>query len=52
MLAGYYDAGVGNFKRWDDAARGVPKVIGFMYTTWANNYDDLEKYGKLMLGKD
>jgi hypothetical protein len=52
LIAGYYDAGVGNFKRWDDAARGVPKVIGFMYTTWEGNYRDLEAYGRLMRGRE
>jgi hypothetical protein len=47
VLAGYYD-GDDNFATWDAAARGVPKVTGFMYTTWQNRYDDLERYGKLL----
>ena len=47
VLAGYYD-GDDNFPTWDAAARGVPKVIGFMYTTWQNRYEDLERYGKLL----
>jgi len=51
VLAGYYD-GDDNFKTWDDAARGVPKVEGFMYTTWQARYDDLERYGKLLRGND
>jgi len=51
ILAGYYD-GDDNFKTWDDAARGVPKVEGFMYTTWQARYDDLERYGKLLRRKD
>jgi hypothetical protein len=52
VIAGYYDGELGNFKRWDTAARGVPKVTGFMYTTWQQKYDHLEEYGKALLGKD
>ncbi len=52
LIAGYYDAGLDNFKKWDAAARGVPKVTGFLYTTWAHNYADLETYGRLMRGKE
>jgi len=51
ILAGYYD-GDDNFKTWDDAARGMPKVEGFMYTTWQARYGDLERYGKLLRGKE
>jgi hypothetical protein len=48
LLAGYYDAGLDGFKHWHEAAKGVPKVAGFMYTTWQQNYEHLEVYGKLM----
>jgi hypothetical protein len=51
LIAGYYDAGLDNFRTWDAAARGVPKIIGFMYTTWQNNYGDLEAYGQAMRGE-
>jgi hypothetical protein len=50
VLAGYYDSD-NNFATWDAAARGVTGVTGFMYTTWQNRYDDLEKYGKLLIGE-
>jgi hypothetical protein len=50
VIAGYYDAGPESFARWDAAARGVPGVIGFMYTTWQSRYGDLEEYGRLMRG--
>jgi hypothetical protein len=33
-LAGYYDDGLENLDRWNAAARGVPGVGGFLYTTW------------------
>jgi hypothetical protein len=51
ILAGYYDGGMDNFRRWDDAARGVPGVNGFLYTTWQHKYDLLEAYGKAMQHK-
>ena len=49
VLAGYYD-GDDNFATWDAAAQGVPRILGFMYTTWQSRYDDLERYGKAMMG--
>jgi hypothetical protein len=52
LLAGYYDADdLGNFRTWDAAAKGVPKVTGFMYTTWAHKYRLLDAYGKAALGR-
>jgi len=48
VIAGYYDSD-DNWKTWDAAARGVPGVIGFMYTTWQNRYDDLERYGRALI---
>jgi hypothetical protein len=50
ILAGYYDSD-DNLATWNAAAKGVPGVIGFMYTTWQNKYDDLERYGKALAGK-
>jgi hypothetical protein len=50
ILAGYYDSDPSEFKTWDTAARKVKNVSGFMYTTWAGKYDQLETYGKLMRG--
>jgi hypothetical protein len=52
IIAGYYDSGVGNFRRWHEAARGVEGVRGFMYTTWRSDYSQLEAYGKLMRSKE
>jgi len=49
LIAGYYDND-DNYQLWDDASRGVPNILGFMYTTWRSNYDDLARYGKAMLG--
>jgi len=48
VMAGYYDEGPDNFKRWRAAAKGVPKVAGFLYTTWQHKYDDLEATAQQM----
>jgi hypothetical protein len=52
VIAGYYDSDLGNFRMWDAAARGVPRVTGFMYTTWQQQYDHLEEYGRALRGKE
>jgi hypothetical protein len=48
VIAGYYDADPNNVKQWLQDAKPVKGVIGIMYTTWENNYDDLEKFGRLI----
>jgi hypothetical protein len=51
VLAGYYDGpDLGNYERWTRAARGVPGIEGFMYTTWNSNYDLMEAYGHAASG--
>ncbi len=52
LLPGYYDGDLENLKMWRNAARGVPRVTGFLYTTWENKYDLLEAYGKILLSKE
>lgn len=49
ILAGYYDVDdLSGFTRWNDAARGIPRINGFMYTTWERKYQLLETYGRAM----
>ena len=48
IIAGYYDSGIENFKHWDAAAKGVPNVRGFMYTTWRGDFTRLEEFGKAL----
>lgn len=48
IIAGYYDSGIDNFRRWNAAAKSEPSATGFMYTTWEHRYDDLEAYGKAL----
>lgn len=47
IIAGYYDADdLSGFAGWDEAARGVKGVNGYMYTTWQSKYGLLDSYGK------
>jgi hypothetical protein len=48
LLAGYYDAPPEQIVPWLKAAQGVQNVDAVMYTTWASNYDDLEKFAKVV----
>ncbi|HZU38648.1 MAG TPA: hypothetical protein VFA18_22165, partial [Gemmataceae bacterium] len=50
LIAGYYDDGTDNLRHWNQAARGVPKITGFMYTTWQHRYGDLAAYGRALGG--
>ncbi len=53
IIAGYYDADdLSNFQRWTTAAKDVPGVLGFLYTTWQAKYGLLDEYGRAMLGRD
>ncbi len=49
VIAGYYDGGHEPVSTWLESAAKVPNVIGIMYTTWLNNYDDLETFLKDVL---
>ncbi len=44
ILAGYYDTGDGAASAASDLAVATPSVVGFMYTTWQDDYDELETY--------
>ena len=46
VIAGYYDANPAKVKDWLAAAKGVQGVVGVMYTTWKNNYSDMEAFSK------
>jgi hypothetical protein len=47
VIAGYYDSKPERVANWLEAAKTVPgSVIGVMYTTWQNKYDDLEAFSK------
>jgi hypothetical protein len=46
VIAGYYDSDPAKVKDWLAAAKGVNGVLGVMYTTWQNNYNDIEAFSK------
>lgn len=48
VIAGFYDGDERNFRHWQEAAKGIDGVNGFMYTTWQSRYQLLERYGELM----
>jgi len=44
ILAGYYDGPPERIADWLQDAGRLTGVIGVMYTTWRQNYDDLERF--------
>lgn len=48
IIAGYYDAPPERVRPWLDSAAQVKGVAGVMYTTWQDNYSDLETFAKLV----
>jgi len=48
IIAGNYDEPLENVTRWLESARNIPKVDGFMYTTWRQDYSKLEEVSKLL----
>ncbi len=52
LLAGYYDDKPEKVRDWLTAARPYPGVLGVMYTTWQNQYGDLEKFSQFIREAD
>lgn len=51
LVACYYDApNLDHVKAWMAAARGLPRVRGFMFTPWEKNYRLLPEFGTLLQG--
>ena len=50
IIAGYYDSGDGaaSAARELQAAQGIPGIIGIMYTTWNNDFSQLENYAAVV----
>ena len=48
VIAGYYDThnGTAAARRELSQAAGVPGILGVMYTSWADDYSQLESYAK------
>jgi hypothetical protein len=52
ILAGYYDHKPEQVKAWLASARGVTGVVGVMYTTWRNDYSNIEAFARLCTRAD
>ncbi len=51
MLAAYYDNDVHtDYRAWQSALADIPRIEGIMYTTWQNNYANLEKFASAWWG--
>lgn len=50
LLAEYYDGPVQNIRTWLDDAKNVKGVCGVMYTTWQQDYSQLEAFAKAAWG--
>ncbi|RYG23542.1 hypothetical protein EON82_13695 [bacterium] len=50
VLAGYYDGNVEDIKTWLADAKAVKGVTGVMYTTWTDNYSNIEAFAKAAWG--
>ncbi|BCM91456.1 hypothetical protein IAD21_03329 [Abditibacteriota bacterium] len=51
IVSGFYDAGNDQIKNWMETAKDVPTVEGAMYTTWNNDYSQLEDFARNAWGK-
>ena len=48
MIAAYYDSDVqSNARMWKEAIKEIPDISGVMYTTWQNDYSNLEKFASV-----
>jgi hypothetical protein len=52
VIAGYYDGAPAAIRSWLAAVRDVPGVIAAMYTTWRDDYDDLEAFARAVRSTD
>lgn len=52
ILSGYYDGDENGeaIHQWREAVKGVPGIVGAMYTTWEDKYDSLERWAKRAWG--
>jgi len=48
LIAGYYDSAPTLVTNWLNAARPYAGICGAMYTTWQNNYSNLETFEQLL----
>ena len=47
VICGYYDSDLSDWKSWLRSAAHVKGIVGYMYTTWRNDYGHLEDFAAL-----
>ena len=47
VLCGYYDNDLSEWKQWLISGAKVKGIVGYMYTTWRNDYSKLEEFAKM-----
>jgi hypothetical protein len=50
IIAGYYNSDLKDLSQWIESAGKVNGVVGMMYTTWSQNYSQLEKFAEMCKG--
>ncbi|RYX81967.1 hypothetical protein EON83_21745 [bacterium] len=51
ILSGFYDEGNEQIKQWVASGKDITGVEGAMYTTWSNDYSQLEEFARSAWGK-
>ena len=52
ILCGYYDNDLSQWKHWLESGAKMKSIIGYMYTTWRNNYDRLDEFANMSRAAD
>jgi hypothetical protein len=47
VLCGYYDGPLSDWRNWLTSGAKVHGIVGYMYTTWQNNFDHIEEFAKM-----
>ena len=47
ILCGFYDNNLSQWTEWLVSGKKVTGVVGYMYTTWRNDYSKLEEFAKM-----
>lgn len=52
ILSGYYDGDKDGSQigKWEANTRAVPGIVGAMYTTWQDDYGDMDRWAKVAWG--
>jgi hypothetical protein len=48
LIAAFYDAPLEQTSAWLQQVKNMPNILGFMYTTWRQDYSQLEAFAELL----